>query len=106
MPFETLQIIAEGGMLYFNAMERKKIGLQFKDRNGGYGGFGGPMEYREIPEEYFGREGHKGLAMDFIQAVQNGKSSGDRDIERGLYIQSLLDKVDEAADKGGKVSAL
>jgi predicted dehydrogenase len=93
-------------MLYFNAMERKKIGLQFKDKNGGYGGFGGPMENREIPEEYFGREGHKGLVMDFIQAIQNGKSSGDRDIERGLYIQSLLDKIDEAADKGGKVSAL
>jgi predicted dehydrogenase len=103
MPFETLQIIAGGGMLFFNAMERKKIGLQFKDKNGGYSG---PMENREIPEEHFGREGHKGLVMDFIQAIQNGKSSGDRDIERGLYIQSLLDKIDEAGDKGGKVSVL
>jgi predicted dehydrogenase len=100
MPFQSLQITGDGGMLLFNDSVPKKIGMQFKEKTGGYAG---PLEYKEIPEEFFGREGHKGLIMDFLKAIQ-GDASADRGIERGLFIQDLLDKIDEAAAKGSRVS--
>ena len=100
MPFQSLQITGEGGILLFNSAEPEKIGMQLKEKSGGYTG---PLEYKEIPEEFFGREGHKGLIMDFLKAIQ-GDACADREIERGLFIQNLLDKIGEASVTGGKIS--
>ncbi|MDR2404198.1 MAG: Gfo/Idh/MocA family oxidoreductase [Spirochaetaceae bacterium] len=100
MPFQTLQITGEGGILYFNSREDKKLGVQFKDKKGGYAG---PLEFRDIPGEFFGRGGHRGLVIDFIDAIKNGGTAG-RDIDRGLYIQYLLDKINEAAESGQVVT--
>jgi predicted dehydrogenase len=100
LPFQTLQITGEGGMLYFNGREEKKLGVQLKDKNGGYAG---PLEFRDVPDELCGREGHRGLVLDFIGAIKNG-GGGGRDLERGLYIQYLLEKIGEAAESGGTVS--
>jgi predicted dehydrogenase len=100
MPFQSLQITGEGGMLYFNSREQKKLGVQLKDKRGGYTG---PLEFRDIPGEFFDREGHRGLVMDFINAIKTGGTTG-RDIDRGLYIQYLLEKINEAAESGGVVT--
>ncbi|MDR3193113.1 MAG: Gfo/Idh/MocA family oxidoreductase [Treponema sp.] len=100
MPFQTLQITGQGGMLRFNSRENKKLGVQLKDKKGGYAG---SLEFLDIPGEFFGREGHRGLAADFINAIKNGGAAG-RDIHRGLYIQYLLDKINEAAESGGVVA--
>jgi predicted dehydrogenase len=100
MPFQTLQITGEGGVLYFNAGEQKKIGIQLKEKTGGYKT---PLVYEDIPEDYFGRERHRGLALDFINAIKNG-GVVDRGIDRGLYIQYLLEKIDEATEAGAVIS--
>jgi predicted dehydrogenase len=103
IPFQTLQITGEGGMLLFNAQgpkkpgETQRMGIQLKEKGGGYTG---PMAWEEVPSEFSGREGHRGIAMDFINAIRNGGDCGDREIERGLYIQQLLEKVNEAAECG------
>jgi predicted dehydrogenase len=100
MPFQTLQITGEGGMLYFNSQDDKKLGVQLKDKKGGYAG---PLEFRDIPGEFFGSGGHRGLVMDFIDAIKNGGSAG-RGIDRGLYIQYLLEKINEAAESSKGVA--
>lgn len=100
MPFQTLQISGEGGVLYFNSGEGKKLGVQLKDKRGGYTG---SLEFRDIPGEFFDREWHRGLVMDFINAIKNGETAG-RGIDRGLYIQYLLDKINTAAESGAVVA--
>lgn len=100
LPFhQTLQITGEGGILYFNAQEQKKIGIQLKEKTGGYTS---PFAYQDIPGEFFGKEGHKGLVMDFINAIKTG-TAASRNISHGLYIQYLLGKINDAAETGKEV---
>jgi predicted dehydrogenase len=104
MPFQIMQITAEGGMLYYNAQEPKKVGIQFKEKNGGYAGGKKGFEYQDIPAEFFGREGHRGLIEDFVNAVKTGVPDNSRDINQGLYIQYLLDKISESGETGRELN--
>ena len=96
MPFETLQITGEGGMLYWNSHDDKKVGMQLKEKTGGYTG---PMEFKEVPQEFFGKERHTGLIAEFVNAVKTNVTPS-RGIDQGLYVQYVLEKINEAAETG------
>ena len=102
MPYTAIHITGDGGMLCYDNRNNKKLGIQLKDKKGGYAS---PMEYKDIPPNFFDMDGHKGLALEFINTIKSGKwSNYSRNVEHGLYIQYLLDKVDEAADKGCSIT--
>jgi predicted dehydrogenase len=96
MTFETLQIIGDGGMLYFSGKDPAKLGVQLKDKNGGYTS---PYEYKDVPTEFCGREGHIGLVTDFVAAITRGAPS-ERTVERGLYVQHIIETVVKSAEQG------
>lgn len=96
IPNETLQITAEGGMILYNTMNEGKLGIQLKDKNGKYTG---PMVFENVPEEYQkGKEG-RGLVHEFKKCINEG-TAPERDLKQGVYIQYLLEKINEAMEKG------
>jgi predicted dehydrogenase len=95
-----LEINAEGGMMSFYG-DRNKVYVMLKDKNSGYGST--TVEEIHVPEEMKGEEEHKGLINDFIAAILDGKTI-DRNLERGLYIQYILDSLRKSADEGRNVA--
>jgi predicted dehydrogenase len=100
VPFQTMQITGDGGVLYYNSKDPTKLGVQLKDQKGSYTS---PLEFRDIPAECSGKEGHKGLIAEFINAIKTG-APYTRGIDHGLYIQYLLSKINEAAETGKSIS--
>jgi len=93
IPFESLQITGEGGMIYSSGRDPENLSIQLKDKNGGYSS---PPETPVLPQEFTGREGHLGLISEFINAIKSGEPVS-RGIDHGFYIQYLLEKINEAA---------
>jgi predicted dehydrogenase len=100
MTQETLQIIAEGGIISFNSKSEGKLGLQLKEKNGRYSS---PMEFVDVPEEFQKGSGGNGLVQELVRGIREGKTT-ERDIKQGVYIQYLLDKINESMDKGTTIS--
>ncbi|MCL2832164.1 MAG: Gfo/Idh/MocA family oxidoreductase [Treponema sp.] len=96
MTNESLQIIAEGGMLVFNSGTEGKLGIQLKDKNGRYTG---PMAFEDVPAEFQEGKNGKGLVLELLKCIREG-AKPERDLEQGVYIQYLLDKINESMEKG------
>lgn len=96
MPRQMMEIIGAGGMMLFHG-NPNEVEVCFKDQNSGYAGT--KREVIQVPEEFKGEEGHKGLVNEFIDAIIHGKQAV-RNLERGLYIQSILDTLKRSADEG------
>lgn len=95
VPKQMIEIVGEGGMMVFNG-NPNQLDVNFKDKNGGYSAF--KFETIEVPEELKGEEGHKGLVNEFINAILDGKQVV-RNLERGVYIQYILDSLKKSADE-------
>ncbi len=94
-PRQMMEIVGEGGMIIFNG-NSEEIEVQLKDKLGGYAG---SMEKVKVPDEFKGEEGHKGLVNEFIAAILDGKQVV-RNLDRGMYIQYILDTLKKSADEG------
>ncbi|MED4224496.1 Gfo/Idh/MocA family oxidoreductase [Neobacillus cucumis] len=97
VPRQMMEIVGEGGMMVFDTFNPNQLKVLFKEKEGGYQSFA--FENIEIPEELKGEEGHKGLVNEFISAILDGKPAA-RDLERGLYIQYVIDMLKKSADEG------
>jgi len=97
VPRQMMEITGEGGMMIFNGFNPNQLQVLFKEKNGGYQSYA--FENIEIPQELKGEEGHRGLVNEFIDAILYGKPV-TRDLERGLYIQYVLDTLKKSADEG------
>lgn len=89
---QQIEIIAEGGIIYFAGGD--KFQIMTKDKNGSYG----DSAFKEIiiPDQYLGQEGHTGLVQEFTDAILH-RAPIQRSILRGIYIQYLLDMFDMSA---------
>lgn len=96
VPRQMMEIVGEGGMIVFSG-KKDQVEIMLKDKKSGYGN--ARFEVIDVPNEFKGEEGHKGLVNEFTAAILDGKPVV-RSLERGLYIQYLLDMLKKSADEG------
>lgn len=96
VPKHMMEIVGEGGMIVFSG-KSDQIEIVLKDKKSGYGNF--RFDVVNVPDEFKGEEGHKGLVNEFTDAILDGKPVV-RSLERGLYIQRLIDMLKKSADEG------
>lgn len=97
----TLEIYGSGGMMLFRDDKPQEVEVMFKDINGGYDK---KPEFIKVPDEYITDPWFNDEINRFIGAIIN-KERVQPDLERGLYIQHILDKITEAS-KENKVVTL
>ena len=96
VPTQMLEIAGEGGMLIFRG-KQDEVEVLLKDKDGAYDN--SKREIVQVPDELKGEEGHKGLINEFIEAILDGKEE-QRNLDRGLYIQHIIDMLKKSADEG------
>ncbi|MCL2477939.1 MAG: Gfo/Idh/MocA family oxidoreductase [Treponema sp.] len=95
MTGETMQIIGEGGILFYNSENEGRLGVQLKEKNGRYTT---AMVFEEIPAEFQEGKNGKGLVLELLKCIKG--AAPERDLKQGVYIQYLLDKINESMEKG------
>ncbi|MGE5549734.1 MAG: Gfo/Idh/MocA family protein [Bacteroidota bacterium] len=92
----TIEIYGSGGMLLFRQSRPNQVEAAFKDPEAGYTNAPAaiPVPPDLIVEPFFNDQINR-----FIEAVLAGRPV-QPDLERGLYIQGLIDAVARAAEKG------
>jgi predicted dehydrogenase len=100
LPRQMLEMVGEGGMLIFNG-NPNEVEVWLKDKRGGYDSKN--RHVVPVPDELKGEEGHKGLVNEFIAAILD-ETPVARNLERGLYIQYLLDLFRKSAQEGRSVT--
>ncbi len=96
LPNSMMEIVGEGGMIIMDGT-KGEIKVWLKEKQGSY--IPKNRETVQIPDEFKGEEGHKGIINRFVECILDGKTD-DRDLERGLYIQHLLDQLKNSAQEG------
>ena len=107
-----LEIVGEGGKMTFNGDRPFELTLQLKDKNGGYTA---KPEVVPVPEECYGTDEHAPRVpfainfyyeiRQFLDAIISGKETL-LTLERGMYIQTLIQAAQESADSGETVTLL
>lgn len=100
-----LEIVGEGGKMTFDGRKPFELKLQLKDKNSGYTS---APEVVDVPEDCYGGEDAPRIPFainfyheirEFLDAIQFGKDSV-LTLERGRYIQSLIQTAQNSADYG------
>ena len=100
-----LEIVGEGGKMTFDGRKPFELKLQLKDKNSGYTS---APEVVGVPEDCYGGEDAPRIPFainfyheirEFLDAIQFGKDSV-LTLERGRYIQSLIQTAQNSADYG------
>lgn len=102
-----LELVGEGGRAVYDGGRPFQLTLQLKDRNGGYRT---PPQEVPVPAECYGPTGalvgktafeHPFYyeIRQFLDAIQEGKDTL-LTVERGRYIQQLIQAAQDAADTG------
>ncbi len=92
----TLEIYGSGGMILFRDDKPEELEVWFKETAGGYQG---RMEIIPVPEELMENPYFTGEIHEFIQCIKTGRKP-DRNFERALYIQKIIDTIELATEKG------
>jgi predicted dehydrogenase len=94
MPWQMLEIIAEGGMVIYTG-NPTELELRLKDPRGSYD----PARRKRItvPPELSDLAGHKGVVHEFLGAIESG-TKPSRSLDYGLRIQKLIDWVEQARE--------
>lgn len=102
-PGHYLEISGEGGYLLYdtNTMGDEKIELHLKDKNGKYEN--GARQVVDVPKALCTENGHRGIINSFVDCILENKRD-PRDLHHGLYVQNIIDKVDESAKRKQTVS--
>ncbi len=91
------EIIGDGGILIYEG-EDEKVKVLLKEKGESFD-FKKTPEVEEVPDEFKGRSRFEDEIDEFIDNILNKKQSS-RDFQRGIYIQKILDKLDESAHEG------
>lgn len=96
----TIEIYGEGGMMLFRDDRPNELEVWFKEKADGYKGKPEIVQADEdmIKEPWFYAE-----IDDFIHCIQSGERP-DRNFDRALYIQRLLDKILLACETGKTIN--
>ena len=99
-----LEIVGEGGKMIFDGSHPFQLTLQLKEKNQGYSG---PPQVIPVPEECYGEDKNAPRTpfainfyyeiRQFLDAIQTGRESL-LTLERGRYIQRLIQTAQDAAD--------
>ena len=92
----TIEVYGEGGMMLFRDDKPNEVEVFFKDKDGGYNG---DAEIIQVPEEMVVSPWFNAETKEFIECIKNGKQP-DRNFDRALYIQEILDKIMESSETG------
>ena len=96
----TLEIYGEGGMMLFRDDKPQEVEVWFKEKDGGY--VSSKAELLQVPEELVTIPWSNAEFADFFDCIKTGRRP-ERSLERGLYIQSLVDAAREACKTGKTV---
>lgn len=97
----TIEVYGEGGMLLFQDDQPNELTVQLKPLTGGYGT---PAEVVTAPAAYQCDPWFNAEIDEFIDCIQTGRQP-DRNFDRALYIQQVIDAID-AACRNGTTAAL
>lgn len=92
----TIEVYGEGGMMLFRDDKPDEVEVFFKEKDGGYNG---SAEVVKVPEELVVAPWFNAEIAEFIQCIKTGHQP-ERNFERALYIQQILDKVLESCETG------
>lgn len=92
----TIEVYGEGGMMLFRDDRPNEVEVFFKEKNGGYNG---DAEIIQVPEEMVVSPWFNAEIQEFIECIKTGKQP-ERNFERALYIQEILDKIMESSESG------
>ena len=92
----TIEVYGEGGMMLFRDDRPNEVEVFFKEKNGGYSG---DAEIIQVPEEMVVSPWFNAEIQEFIECIKTGKQP-ERNFERALYIQEILDKIMESSESG------
>lgn len=92
----TIEVYGEGGMMLFRDDKPNEVEVLFKEKNGGYSG---EAQIIQVPDEMIVNPWFNAETKEFIQCIRNG-CQPERNFERALYIQQLLDRIRESSEAG------
>lgn len=95
------EIIGEGGILIYSG-DDNTIHMVFKEKDDSFHFMKKP-EQVEVPEEFRNKSRFHDEIDEFISNILEKRQS-ERDFERGLYIQNLLDLLDQSAESGKTIN--
>jgi predicted dehydrogenase len=91
----TIEVYGEGGMMLFRDDKPNEVEVWFKEKTGGYTGEAEIISLPQTVEEpWFNSE-----IREFLQCIQTGQQP-DRNFDRALYIQTILDQILESCETG------
>lgn len=96
----SIEIYGEGGMMLFRDDRPNELEVNFKEKTGGYEG---KPEVVEVDQSMVTDPWFQAEIDDFIRCIQTGERP-ERDFERALYIQELLDNISLACESGMNVN--
>lgn len=94
----TLEIYGEGGMMLFRDDKPNELEVWFKDQTGGYD-FSAGLKTVQVPVELVTVPWQNAEFKEFIESIKTGNQP-DRTLQRGVYIQKIVDKVAKACETG------
>ena len=96
-PGHYFEISGEGGILvYDSSVGDEKLEVQLKEKTGSYKP--GTKQIVDVPAQLCGEENHKGLINAFAAAILD-KKADERTLERGLYIQHIIDAAQMSVEQ-------
>lgn len=95
----TLEIYGSGGMMLFRDDRPNELEVWFKDPDGGYSG---KAEVMPVPEELVMPQWFDAEINEFIASIRSGNQP-ERNLERALYIQKIIDAIQMSCQTGRTV---
>ncbi len=92
----TIEVYGEGGMMLFRDDKPEEVEVWFKDKNGGYADSARTIQ---VPADMPGEPWFNAEIKEFIACIKEGRQP-DRNFERALYVQEILDKILESSETG------
>lgn len=92
----TIEVYGEGGMMLFRDDKPNEVEVFWKKKNGGYTG---DAEIVRVPGDLITEPWFNAEIREFIDCIKTGQQP-DRNFERALYIQRILDRILESSETG------
>lgn len=92
----TIEVYGEGGMMLFRDDRPDEVETWFKALDGGYSG---SPEIVKVPQELVTKPWFNAETKEFLECIRTGKQP-ERNFERALYIQQVLDAILESSETG------
>ena len=96
----TLEIYGEGGMMLFRDDKPNELEIWFKDLGGAYNG--ADHQVVQVPQELITEPWQNAEFAALVDCIKTGRKP-ERSLERGLYIQTIVDAAEKACETGETV---